>query len=158
MPREPRIVYGPVPNRNPVDTWTPTSMLDPQWIFPSAPPPNTNTYEPSQTDEEPGMKPIRPDEVPLAAALDISQRGGPIDKINEALRKPWTKWECLNGRTVSIQFSELEREAVISHYEEAGWKVTWHASSDPRDYGLDSNFVFRMPPAAAPLDDGLGGR
>ena len=142
MPREPRIVYGPVPNRNPVDTWTPKSMLDPQWVDPGARPPATETYEPSQTDEETGVKPIRPDHVPLPQDIDISERGGPIDKINEALRKPWNITETTSGRPVNTKLcgpSPPVIKAVMWHYQDAGWIV--ELVKDPPE----SYLMFRLP-------------
>jgi hypothetical protein len=89
---------------------------------------------------------VRPSQVPLARHIDIRQPGGPVEKINAVLNKPWTKRDISNGRRVEVS-AEEERdpavlEAILAHYRDAEWDVEWHHASNQRD---DSYFTFKMP-------------
>jgi hypothetical protein len=106
--------------------------------------------------DRPSIPCVRPDEVPLARDMVIDQPDGPIDQINAALVKPWMKSEIEHGRRVDAPYppgyDTATREAVLGHYQKAGWSVVWHSARDQRD---DSYFLFRKP-ALAPKGGYVG--
>jgi hypothetical protein len=85
----------------------------------------------------------------LAPKLRIDGRGGPIDKINDALRNnPWRTSEQKEGRYVNASLgganaSETVKQMVLDYYREAGWDVEWVAGC--RENGGMDHFCFKMP-------------
>jgi hypothetical protein len=75
-----------------------------------------------------GIAPIKPEDIQIERPPVIDERGGPVDKINGALRKPWTPSEQKNGRYVDASLGGASRDAatlreVISYYRSVGWMV-----------------------------------
>ncbi len=93
-----------------------------------------------------GTKPVTPDQIPAFREAVIDERGGPIDKINEALREPWARIEMQAGRHVEAHLggankNQVVTEAVLKHYREAGW----HVRHETGDAGIPARYLFRRP-------------
>ena len=83
--------------------------------------------------------------------LGIDCRGGPIDKINCALRQPWSLSEKTDGRYVDASLggankSEATKREVLAYYRDAGWGVECVAG----DRQGPDTFHFRILHADSP--------
>lgn len=90
-----------------------------------------------------GIEPVTPSEVPTPMNMSIDEPGGPIDRINNALRKPWRQAEIQVGRDIEAHLGGANRnratvEAVVRCYTDAGWIVRFDGSRG----GVEDSFLF----------------